>query len=530
MPQIINTNTASLNAQRNLNTSQRDANTTLQRLSSGLRINSAKDDAAGLAISERFTSQIRGLNQAVRNANDGISLAQVAEGALGEAATALQRIRELAVQSANATNSGSDRKALQAEVAQLIQEVDRIASETEFNGLRVLDGSYVTQQFQVGANANQTIGVSIDGTKANQIGSVVDVAGTAARTGAETIGAPTGGTVGAAGAGVTNFTGVSNTATGTNLVINGQTVADSTRFAGTLAGQEADSAYAKAAAINGSALDGVNALAETTKSFAGIGTGTSSLVEFTDPNAGDSANYTLQINGVTVLETPLDSGDKISLADAQAAINQFSNKTGVRAEIDVNGELVMKADDGRNINIQEDMAITDGDGAGQSVLASVFNAGLTQTAATDASVSNSYLYRGELTLQSLDSVAISSGTDIIGFNQTLINVDEAQNVATVDISTVEGANKALLAMDSALQSINSVRADLGAVQNRFETTIANLSTTSENLSAARSRIRDADFAAESAELARTQVLQQAGLSVLAQANARPQQVLQLLQG
>ena len=531
MPQIINTNIASLNAQRNLNASQNDSNVALQRLSSGLRINSAKDDAAGLAISERFTSQIKGLNQAMRNANDGISLAQVAEGALGEATSALQRIRELAVQSANATNSGSDRKALQAEVAQLIEEVDRIASETEFNGLRVLDGSYVSQQFQVGANANQTIGISIDGTKANQIGSVVDIAGTVARTGAESLGTATGGgTNGTAQTGITDFTGVSNTPTGTNLIINGDVVADSTRFAGTLVGQESDSAYAKAAAINGSALDGVSALAETTKSFAGIGTGNNSLVEFTDPDSLDTANYTLQINGVTVLETPLDSGGEISLADAQAAVNQFTNKTGVRAEIDVSGNLVMKADDGRNINIQEDMSITDGGGAGTSNIESIFQDGFTQAVGASSAVSNSFLYRGELTLQSLDNVTISGGADIIGFNQTLLNVDETQNLATVDISTVEGANKALLAMDSALQSINGVRATLGAVQNRFETTIANLSTTSENLSAARSRIRDADFASESAELARTQVLQQAGLSVLAQANARPQQVLQLLQG
>lgn len=534
MPQVINTNIASLNAQRNLNTTQGDANVALQRLSSGLRINSAKDDAAGLAISERFTSQVRGLNQAIRNANDGISLAQVAEGALGEAASALQRIRELAVQSANATNSGSDRKALQAEVAQLIEEVDRIAAETEFNGLRVLDGSYVTQQFQVGANANQTIGVSIEGTKANQIGSVVDEAGTVARTGAETLGTATGGTNGTVQSGVTDYTGVSGSATGANLVINGEVVADSTRFAGTLAGQESDSAYAKAAAINGSGLDGVSALASTEKSFAGIGTGNTSLVQFSDPDdEGDTASYSLQINGVVVLETTLDDDDTVSLADAEAAINQFSSRTGVRAEIDVSGNLVMRAEDGRNIQIQEDMSITD-DGAtantGQSEIVSIFQDGFAQTADTDASVTNSFHYRGEITLQSLDNVTLNSGADIIGFDQTLLNVDASQNVATVDISTVEGANKALLAMDSALQSINSVRADLGAVQNRFETTIANLSTTSENLSAARSRIRDADFAAESAELARTQVLQQAGLSVLAQANARPQQVLQLLQG
>ncbi|MEO9522559.1 flagellin [Marinobacter alexandrii] len=537
MPQVINTNVASLNAQRNLNTSQRSADTTLQRLSSGLRINSAKDDAAGLAISERFTSQVKGLNQAIRNANDGISLSQVAEGALGEAANALQRIRELAVQSANATNSGSDRKALQAEVSQLVEEIDRIASETEFNGLRILDGSYTTQQFQVGANANQTIGVSIDGTKANQIGSVVDVAGQVARTGAETLGTATGGTNGAAQTGITDFSGVSSAATGTSVIINGTVVADSTRFAGTLAGQEADSAYAKAAAINGSALDGVSALAETEKSFAGIGTGNASLATFTDPAAeGDTATYSLDINGVKVLETTLDTGDSISLADAEAAINEFSSKTGVRAEIDTSGELVLRADDGRNIDIDETMSITEGNAANTelagdaSSITSLFQDGFTQTANTDATVSNSFLYRGEVTLQSLDNVTISGGGDIIGFNQALLNVDDTQNVATVDISTISGANKALLAMDSALQSINSVRADLGAIQNRFETTIANLGTTAENLTAARSRIQDADFAAESANLARTQVLQQAGLSVLAQANARPQQVLQLLQG
>ena len=165
MPQIINTNIASLNAQRNLNASQRDADTTLQRLSSGLRINSAKDDAAGLAISERFTSQITGLNQAIRNANDGISLAQVAEGALGESGNILQRMRELAVQSANATNSASDRQALQAEVNQLKDELERIATTTEFNGLKLLDGTFQAQKFQAGANENQTISVSITGTR-----------------------------------------------------------------------------------------------------------------------------------------------------------------------------------------------------------------------------------------------------------------------------------------------------------------------------------------------------------------------------
>ena len=544
MPQVINTNIASLNAQRNLNTSQGDANVALQRLSSGLRINSAKDDAAGLAISERFTSQITGLNQATRNANDGISLAQVAEGALGESANALQRIRELAVQSANATNSGSDRAALQAEVAQLIEEVDRIASETEFNGLRVLDGSYTTQQFQVGANANQTIGVSIDGAKANQIGSVVSESSTVTRTDAIATATTSNGSLDGTTPYPTanaNYVGVNNQPTSGDISINGILVRDSATFAGTLTGQTGDSAYAKAAAINGSGIDGVTALAETQKSFSGIGTNNDLLVQFNDTGAeGDSGNYTLKVNGTTVFQTSLDAGDSVSLEDAAAAINDFSSKTGIRAEIDSSG-LTLTAEDGRNIVLSEEIGITDGDttntvaGGGSSV-SSIFQTEFTQTEDSDATYSNSYTYRGEITLQSLSNVTITSNTtgvdapDILGFDQTLLALDKSENVATVDISTIEGANKAILAMDAALQSINSIRADLGAVQNRFETTIANLSTTSENLSAARSRIQDADFAAESAELARTQVLQQAGLSVLAQANARPQQVLQLLQG
>jgi len=543
MPQVINTNIASLNAQRNLNTTQAEANTALERLSSGLRINSAKDDAAGLAISERFTSQITGLNQSIRNANDGISLAQVAEGALGESANALQRIRELAVQSANATNSGSDRAALQAEVAQLIEEVDRIASETQFNGLNVLDGSYITQQFQVGANANQTIGISIDGAKANQIGSVVDETGEVARTGAFGTPTVTNGTTPAAQTGVDSFNGVSGTATGGDVLINGKLVRNSNDFAGTLNGQTGESAYAKAAAINGSGIDGVSALAKTEKTFAGTGTNNDQLVNFNDPaNEGDTAGYTLSVNGTVVFQTSLDSGDSVSLDDAVASINDFSSKTGVRASINANGDMALLAEDGRNISLTEDISITEGDttnteAAGDvSEVISVFQDGFAQTVDSDASYQNTYQYRGELSLQSLNNVTITSNStgvdapDILGFDQTLIALEKSENVATVDISTVEGANKAILAMDSALQSINSIRADLGAVQNRFETTIANLSTTTENLSAARSRIRDADFAAESAELARTQVLQQAGLSVLAQANARPQQVLQLLQG
>ena len=549
MPQVINTNIASLNAQRNLNETQGAADTALERLSSGLRINSAKDDAAGLAISERFTAQINGLNQAVRNANDGISLAQVTEGALGESANSLQRIRELAIQSANATNSQSDRDALQAEVSQLKEEIDRIATQTEFNGLRVLDGSYTDQQYQVGANANQTIGISIDSAQANQIGSVVNEAsnvlqsngGSPSVTVADIdVGGGYGGTDPSAQSGADEYTGVNEAATGSNLVINGETVANSgaDQFVGPGDSQKGDSAYAKAAAINGSGIDGVTAIAETEKTLQGIDgngdQGGSNLVSFVDGSSGsDSGSYSLTINDTQVIQRSLDgSNTSITLSDAESRINQYTDTTGVRANINTSGNLVLSAEDGRNIEISEDITMTDGNTtADDSAMDSIFQQGVTDSNGGGSdSIKNDYTYRGAIRFQSLDNVSIDSGNDTIGFDKTLLEIEDDKNVSTIDISTVEGANEAILAVDSALRTINGIRADLGAVQNRFESTIANLSESSVNLESARSRIQDADFAKESAELSRTQTLQQAGLSVLSQANQRPQQVLQLIQG
>lgn len=387
MPQIINTNIASLNAQRNLNATQRDADTALQRLSSGLRINSAKDDAAGLAISERFQSQITGLNMARRNANDGISLAQTTEGALDEITANLQRIRELAVQAANAPNSNTDRVALNREVEQRIQAINQIASQTSFNGLRVLDGSLPTQTFQVGANTGETISVNGLDARGSQLGSVI------------------GATSGLSAA-----------------VVSGQTVADI---------------------------------------FADGGT-----VDFTvDLPTPPSGTTTVQIN------------DASSLEDVLGQVNAVSSETGVRAFLDRGNNEIY------------------------------FSSEFDQAFSVD--------------------VTVAGGTT---FNVTTAVPADQVSVNSLDVSTQDGADFAMISLDYALDQINSLRAELGAVQNRFESTIANLSTTAENLSASNSRIRDADFAAESAELARTQVLQQAGLSVLSQANARPQQVLQLLQG
>lgn len=384
MPQVINTNIASLTAQRNLNNSQSSLNTSLQRLSSGLRINSAKDDAAGLAISERFSAQIRGLNQAARNANDGVSLAQTAEGALAEVTNNLQRIRELAVQSSNATNSQSDRDALQTEVTQLLNEIDRVAGSTEFNGVKLLDGSFTGAVFQVGANAGETI----------TIASTTD-ANTAALGTAST-----------------------NTTAGLSVAASGLT------------------GFATAIAAGGVTINGTDI---------GAIAGSGSAAE----RAGQLVN----------------------------AINNVSQTTGVGASYD----------------------------------------GAT----------------GQLSLNSAAAITIAGTADDAteaGFaNAAFATVTTATGIDTLTVANFAGAQSALALIDSSLTEVNSARATLGAVQNRFESVVRSVQTTSENLSASRSRIVDADFAAETANLTRAQILQQAGTAILAQANSLPQNVLSLLQ-
>ncbi len=371
MAQTINTNVASLNAQRNLSRSQGLLNQSLERLSTGLRINSAKDDAAGLAISERFTTQIRGLNQAVRNASDGISLAQTAESALGELTNNLQRIRELAVQSANASNSASDRAALNAEVQQRIAEIDRIAKQTNFNGVKVLDGSAGTITFQVGANVGETISVALNqGVTAEGVGTINTDAGGA-------------------------FTTL-------------------------------------------------------------------------------TANATLTFGGTAAGTVALTTGDTID--DAVSAINN-ANIAGVSAFVNALGTIQLISDQ-----------------AGVTVLDSGTQTGL-------------------------------GGAATVAEAGTL----PSETLAGVGVDTVAGSNFAIARVDSALTTVNGLRGTLGAVQNRFESTIVNLQTVSENLAASRGRIQDADFAAETANLTKAQILQQAGVSVLSQANAQPQLALSLLQ-
>ncbi|MDX9785874.1 MAG: flagellin [Desulfobacterales bacterium] len=606
----VNTNIASLNAQRNLNSSQGMLNTSLKRLSSGLRINSAKDDAAGLAITNRMTSQVRGLNQAARNANDGISLAQTAEGALQETTNILQRLRELSIQSANDTNSSSDRQALQAEASQLISEMDRIAETTKFNGKGLLNGSFSTAQFQVGADANQTISFGITGARTSDLGSY-QATGTAVTASA--------------------FDGDGFTINGVEVGVSAATSA---------AGVTAGSATAKATAIN-SVFDQTGVTATASNSLTGAA-----------PNAGIGlANGDLLINGIAVGSIAKSTSAVTQGRTAADAINAISNQTGVTATASAStGALTLSTSDGRDIALTAGtvdsataqkiqnaigldvsaagnasgnesstltfdaavegsgtgLTITDQvkidnltyeftDAAGQAAVEAAGNVavvivaggaaadsitalegaidtqraagnttvdtgaktattlvltstlvgtgtlGISEPAATNAGAlaagaaaggtaaadGDGVTTRGTLTLSSAENYTLG-GADLAYGGVSSVSPALSQ-MNSVDISTVEGSNAAISVIDGAISQVGSIRGDLGAIQSRFESTIANLQSVSENISAARSRVLDADFALETANLTKGQILQQAGIAMLAQANQLPQAALSLLQ-
>ena len=471
MTMSINTNLASLNAQRNQGNNANDLSTAISRLSSGLRINSAKDDAAGLAIADRFTSQIRGVNQAARNANDGISLAQTAEGSLASVSDNLQRIRELSVQSANATNSSSDRAALQLEVSQLVAEIDRVATQTSFNGTNLLDGSFTAKAFQVGANAGQTISVS-------------------------SIGSARSSALGAAYTATVTSTAVTTALAAGDLTINGAGINASLNTG--VAGQTASSAYSIAQAIN-SSQGTVVATANSVSVAGGAAPSAFSTV----------AAGTVTINGVGVGSFTGTTGATQGIAFA-AAVNLISASTGVTASASVAGLVTLTAADGRNVDVAGGSAATTG----------VFAAST----------------KGTITLKTSSPTAALSDITVAGANvayaglaaTTTASALTGVTLAATDISTVAGANAALASVDAAMSVISNSRASLGAMQNRFSSAISNLQTTSENLTASRSRIQDADFAQETANLSRAQVLQQAGTAMIAQANQLPNQVLTLL--
>jgi len=481
MPLTLNTNIDSLNAQRNLTTSKSDLSQALQRLSSGLRINSAGDDAAGLAISNQFTTQINGTNQAVRNANDAISETQTAGGALATLNDNLQSIRTLAVESANGSNSAQDRAALDQQVQQQIAEITRIASQTSFNGQKVLDGSSGTTTYQVGANVGNTISINLaQGVRADQIGQVATSTGTA-------------------------VTAVA--LTGSNLTIqvgSGTAATIGASVAGTGAGESASSAFAKVQAINSAGVAGLTASASTTA------TGAAGFSNITGGSAGTT--YALTINGVAIYAagTAIATGQVLTGSSVASQINLYSSQTGVSASLSGTGALQLTAADGRDISQTETVTLgTGGTGAGAAIAAATT--------------------KGTVTLSAASNIVIGgAGAPDIGFVAGSISLGNA-TLANSNVLTVAGANSTIAAIDSALATVSSFQSQLGAIQNRFTSTVSNLQATSQNLTSSRSTIQDADFAAETANLTKSQVLQQAGISVLAQANQEPQLILKLLQ-
>lgn len=594
MSLVINTNVASINSQRQLMNSGNALDRSSERLSSGQRINSAKDDAAGLAISNRMTSQVRGLDQAIRNANDGVSLVQTAEGALQEVTNILQRMRELSIQSANGIYNATDRNTLHAEVKQLKLELDRISATTSFNGQPLLDGSMADTFLQIGSEANQTIGIDIASFNTSSLGgSSGDIVGESVT-----------------GVGTTHATEIAalNALEAGDLLINGTAIKPLTPAAETL--NEA------LASIN-SDLEGkgasVSSLVQVTAETAGSGvlrspsetltltlrdgdgleqtytiTGTNSMKELVNKvNSETSLEASVSPDGKLVLTAPgassltvTEAGTAVSstgLANGHTnfalVVNDTSaDKNGVKIQLgagtnaadnvpalgidvqDANGNLLGSAVDVTNTTpatLQEGDLIINGIAIGKISPQEAGTPGTLDEAATLAEAirvinlsSNETGVvafegdNGKIALRSANGEEISikygdTATDgdvlaITGLKER--NATEGVgSVASIDISTAEGAQRAIGIIDKAIDQVSSTRADLGAVNNRLDFTVANLSNVSEKTSAARSRIVDADFAAETAALSRAQVLQQAATAMLAQSNARPEQVLQLLQ-
>ena len=587
MPLVVNSNIASLNAQRQLLQSGAELDKASERLASGKRINTAADDAAGLAISNRQTSQIRGLDQAVRNANDGISLIQTAEGALDETTNILQRMRELAIQSANGIYSDTDRATLDAEVQQLKSEIDRIADTTSFNGQNILDGSLGDIDLQVGANANQTIGLSIEGFNTNSLGgSAGDIVGEGAT-------------------GLAALSAFTSADADTTLYVNDvelSSLADAA--AGATLNQKLDTINAD--------LEGKGAEASALVSYEASGTGDGKMVAGTDHIVltvvdGDGRTQAYQLTDTNSLE---DLANKISsdttvsasvsddgklvlsqenavsvtvtagagrsiadvagidtnevetfrmvftdtsaekngvkvegAADAAASATMMTNIAALGLDIvDDNGNLQGATNTSQNalnegdliINGVEVGAVTAG-GSAAAQATGLINAinkvsdqtGVVASAGQQTSGIALTSTNGNLSIEYGDNAASTIYADT-GL-QERNSANGAGSIAAIGVDTEAKAQAAIDVIDGALEQINNTRSDLGAISNRLDFTVSNLSNISENTAAARSRVVDADFASETAQLSKAQVLQQASQAMLAQANARPQQVLSLLQ-
>lgn len=580
MPLVINTNVGSLNAQRNLVKSGMEMSNAMERLSSGLRINTAADDAAGLAITNRMSSQVRGLDQAVRNANDGISMIATAEGALSETTNIMQRMRELAVQSSNGIYSDSDRATLNAEVEQLKEELDRIAETTSFNGQKILDGSQKSIDLQVGADSGQTINFGIDSFNTKQLGG---------SGGADVVGTESTGTAAIVAA-----------VDGTDFFINGQSIGDMTSLA--TADQNVkgilDLVNSKVSGVEMSAftemtsdLKGDGILAGSEKLTIALVTAEGTALSYEIQNTSGMDDLVSKINDVTggvvkasvnddgTMTLANDEGAKITLTGSSSAVTL--DATGFTEGTDNVGEAsyALTSLDGSDIIISKDAAGTTaldtadasafgldsrleaGDikgvtatgvaklGDGELVINGVEIGAATgaTSAANVLAINRMSAQTGVVASQASDVFTLNSvdGSEIsieflgttsekttiegkLGFQETNSAKGVGGSVADLDISTAAGAQKAIDTLDQALEQVNAQRSQLGAVNNRLDFTVSNLMNVSENTSAARSRILDADFAKETAALSKAQVLQQASSAMLAQANAAPQQVLSLL--
>jgi flagellin len=470
MSLVINTNISSLNTQNNLMKSQNALSQATQRLSSGLKINSAADNAAGFAISQRYTTQIGGLAQASANASDAINLAQTAGSALDQVTANLQAIRDLAAQSANGTYSASDRATIDAEVQQRLSEVTRIANQTTFNGTKVLDGSFGSKTFQIGANVGQTVSVGISGgVRADQLGAIA-TSGT--------------GDISAKFASSTSLT----LATGALTIKQGATAA--VDLAGT---------YANAADL---------ATAITTALGAGNGSATV-----------DSATGQLVISGVATKGAISFGGAAASQYGFGAVADGTTASTSNVAAAFQGSATALNIDGSTNALTINGKSITGSFNTVQSLVDQInATAGVGATAAVNAAGNGFNLYS-----------PANFTASVTGIGGSLGDATATGSLQGQDVSTVDDANKLISSIDVALTSVASLAANLGAVQNRFQSTISTLSAQTTNLQASQSTIQDADFAAETANLSKANVLQQAGISVLAQANANPQQVLKLLQ-
>jgi flagellin len=556
MPLYVATNSNALAAQNNLTANRVSLDTSLNRLSSGLRINTSADDSAGLAISTRLQNQINGLTQGGQNANSGISLANVADSALAQVVSNLQRIRTLAVQSQNSTNSGTDRAALDAEVQQRLQEIQRIATQTSYNGTNLLDGSFSGAQFQVGANVGQNIVLSstAQNVQTTSLGSFVSNTGTAtvnagvaAASGASGGGAVTTSATGNTATGVVGtaggsaYQGVSSAAITAGLIqINSTNVLASANYAGGNAYQSSDSAFAKAAAINASGISGLTATANTTLTFDGTGTanlggaGNSNFVNVTTIGTG-TLTYTLSVNGTSVFNqtlTTLGSGANGTITNAQVAagVNQNSSTTGVSATVNSNGTISFNAADGRNVVLAEAYSNTAG-GAGVSVAATSQLGAYTETANTAGGVTNTATYRGQVTLNSNSSLQINNPANnaAIGLATTTTVINASSSLSAQNVQSITASNSTIYSVDSAIAAVNGYRATYGAIVNRLTSAVSAIGSQVQQLTTANGRIVSADFAAETTNLSTTQIIQQAGTSILAQANSLPQGILKLLQ-